>query len=94
MTCIAALSSGEQFNRGCHLAELQQGEVHRVEVMIPGLAIALSFLVWPATDPESLEHEHHDLQSNHPHFAGSNHRERHAHAYVIDEIHSSWPRQR
>jgi hypothetical protein len=35
-----------------------------------------------------LAHEHPDLAPGHPHLAGS---ARHAHAYVIDDLHPHWP---
>jgi MFS family permease len=57
-------------------------------------AIRIGFMVWPADDPEVVEHSHNDLPANHPHLAEAGHGHRHAHAYVIDDMHLAWPRDR
>lgn len=63
-----------------------------------GASAALAFVgtlvawwIWPRKDPEIIEHHHDDLSADHPHL-----REGHAggtasHAYIIDELHRSWP---
>ena len=52
----------------------------------------LAARLWPASDPDELEHSHPDLPLDHPHL-----REhvigRHAHAFTIDELHRRWPVQ-
>lgn len=48
---------------------------------------------WPPSDNTVLEHEHPDLPQNHPHLAQAPGK-RHAHAFVIDSLHSSWPDRR
>jgi len=58
------------------------------------VAIGIGFAVWPADDPEVLEHGHADLSADHPHLAEAGHGRRHAHAYVIDDMHAAWPRER
>jgi len=55
-----------------------------------GLAAAAA--VWPRKDPEEITHAHADLTPDHPHLAGSD-GESHTHAYVIDDLHSSWPQR-
>lgn len=52
--------------------------------------------LWPAGDPEVLEHSHPDLPADHPHWQSGGHRSdhRHAHAYVIDDLHFMWPHGR
>lgn len=47
--------------------------------------------VWPADDQQSLPHTHDDLPPDHPHLTGHNASGRHAHAFVIDELHARWP---
>ena len=50
--------------------------------------------VWPAQDPEVIEHEHPDLPAGHVHTQGavaSGSRVRHAHAFVVDDQHPHWP---
>lgn len=51
----------------------------------------LAFLLWPSRDPDQVSHRHDDLPADHPHL-----RDGHApggieHAFVIDDIHASWP---
>lgn len=47
---------------------------------------------WPKNDPEVIAHEHSDLPTNHPHLTDSeNSHGKHAHAFVIDDVHTSWP---
>jgi H+ antiporter protein len=55
-----------------------------------GAGIAAS--LWPAVDPEVIEHEHPELSSDHPHMRdGHSGDRRHAHGFVIDELHRRWP---
>lgn len=63
---------------------------------LAALATATAFLVWPAGDQEVIEHEHADLPTDHPHLKSGEHaaRKRHRHAYVIDDLHHSWPTAR
>ncbi len=66
-------------------------------IILSGLAIVaigIAFAVWPADDPEVVEHSHDELPADHPHLAEAGHRHRHAHAYVIDDMHLAWPRER
>jgi len=54
-----------------------------------GLVVALR--MWPALDPDILEHEHPELAPDHPHLTSAPARAhgRHAHAFVIDDAHRS-----
>jgi H+ antiporter protein len=52
---------------------------------------ALAVLAWPRNDPEVLAHGHPDLPPSHPHLRAGSRSGRHAHAYVIDELHPGWP---
>lgn len=61
---------------------------------LAAVAIGIGFAVWPADDPEVLEHGHADLSADHPQLAEAGHGRRHAHAYVIDDMHAAWPRER
>lgn len=56
------------------------------------IAIIIALAVWPADDPEVIEHSHADLPRGHAHLAVLGHSRRHAHAYVIDDMHPVWPR--
>lgn len=66
-------------------------------VILAGLAavaIGIALMIWPADDPEVVEHSHVDLPSDHPHLIEGGRERRHAHAYVIDDMHAAWPRER
>ena len=60
------------------------------------LGAGLAAWLWPAADPEVIEHEHSELAPDDPHLRGQNRGRRrddrrHAHAFVIDELHRHWP---
>lgn len=59
--------------------------------VLAAAAVAIVFSVWPARDPEAIEHIHHDLPPDHPHLAGAGNGRNHVHAYVIDDLHKAWP---
>ncbi len=61
---------------------------------VAALAIGVSYAVWPSYDPEAMDHSHDELPAGHPHFAEAGYGHRHAHAYVIDDMHIAWPRER
>ncbi|GAA4135096.1 MFS transporter [Aminobacter aganoensis] len=61
---------------------------------VAATAIGIGFAVWSADDPEVMEHSHNDLPAGHPHLEDAGHGHRHAHAYVIDDMHLAWPRER
>jgi MFS family permease len=56
---------------------------------VTALGAVLAALLWPAQDPDILAHEHRDLSPGHPHLQESG--TRHAHAFVIDDLHPHWP---
>lgn len=63
---------------------------------IAGLSLLLAIRLWPAADPDSVEHGHDELAPHHPHWregksAGVR---RHSHPFVIDSHHSEWPHVR
>lgn len=56
-------------------------------------ATAVTLRLWPAHDPEVVEHEHHDLAPGHAHLDGASLVGgvwRHAHPYRIDACHQRW----
>ena len=65
-------------------------EVALTLAALGALALALTWQLWPAHDPESLPHAHPELPPDHPHLA--QHRRPHAHPYRIDDLHRTWPR--
>ncbi|MBC7139577.1 MAG: MFS transporter [Defluviimonas sp.] len=56
---------------------------------IGALGIVAVLRIWPARDAGELPHAHPDLPPDHPHLAGQGHR--HAHPFVIDDLHRRWP---
>jgi MFS family permease len=51
--------------------------------------VLLAFRFWPAEDSDVVPHQHPELPPDHPHLHGEP--SRHAHAYVIDNLHHRWP---
>lgn len=51
----------------------------------------LAILRWPSEDPEIVPHSHDDLPADHPHVVESHAKGEATHAFVIDELHPSWP---
>ena len=56
-------------------------------------AVAAAARLWPASDPDLVEHMHADLDPDHPHLQADC-GQRHAHAFVIDDLHQRWPAHR
>ena len=52
--------------------------------------VAAAAMLWPASDPDVVEHAHGDLHPSHPHVRGAGYG-RHEHAFVIDDLHRQWP---
>jgi hypothetical protein len=53
--------------------------------------------VWPAQDPDVVAHRHTALATGHKHIHGdvaSQGGVRHAHHFVVDDLHPTWPRTR
>ena len=57
------------------------------------LAAVLGSRLWPRAEPAEIEHGHHDLEPAHPHLQDTptTGPSQHAHEYVIDDEHRSWP---
>ncbi|WP_294607325.1 MFS transporter [Roseovarius sp.] len=53
-----------------------------------GIVVALR--LWPASDPEVVEHTHENLPLDHPHLKGHRH---HSHKLLIDDAHPRWGSQ-
>jgi H+ antiporter protein len=63
--------------------------------VMAGLATLLTLRLWPRHDSDIVEHLHEDLPSDDPHLKGAApvaSGRRHAHTYVIDDRHPTWPR--
>lgn len=64
-----------------------------VLAVLAAIGTLSAFLTWPVHDPDQLPHDHVELGSDHPHrqtFTDSS--GTHVHAYVIDDLHRTWPR--
>jgi H+ antiporter protein len=56
------------------------------------LGAGLAAYLWPAADPEEIAHTHPELSADHPHLREHGVQEhRHAHPFVIDDLHREWP---
>lgn len=58
---------------------------------IGAVALGLALRLWPAGDPETLEHDHADLAPGHPHLVAHGAHGTHRHRFVIDDLHLRWP---
>ncbi|KTE24800.1 MULTISPECIES: MFS transporter [Sphingomonadaceae] len=56
-----------------------------------GALIAIA--IWPREDPDIVAHRHDDLPASHPHIADDHAQGQANHVYVIDELHTNWPRR-
>ncbi|PWK75661.1 MFS transporter [Aminobacter sp. AP02] len=63
---------------------------------IATIALAAALSMWPTSDPDVVGHDHHGLAEDDPHWDEGGHRQgrRHAHRFVIDNLHLEWPRER
>ncbi len=73
-------------------ANLGQTSAFGAMALIAMIGTLAAAALWPKTDPDVIAHEHGDLAAGHVHI-----REAHAkaggHAFVIDDLHTHWPRQ-
>lgn len=59
---------------------------------IAGLGTVLALWLWPTSDPGVVGHLHGDLPGDHPHLREA-HGHGNGHDFVIDDLHSAWPRR-
>ncbi|WP_111733596.1 MFS transporter [Roseovarius amoyensis] len=61
------------------------------------VGVLVAWRLWPAGEPLELFHDHPELPPHHPHLyahgAVDGEVRRHAHVFVIDDLHPVWPRQ-
>jgi predicted MFS family arabinose efflux permease len=53
-------------------------------------SVVVAANVWPSDKTGDLAHRHDDLPADHAHLASAE-RGRHAHAFIIDDLHRAWP---
>lgn len=55
------------------------------------IGVVSATILWPANDPDVIEHDHGDLAPDDPHLQDAPQSKRHAHTFVIDDHHRRWP---
>lgn len=100
----AAFAAQFSLSHGCWLLTYPLAGSLGTTAGLPAAALALgtvalvaalaAWRLWPATDAQRLAHIHTALDRGHPHLVDA-HRAgagwRHAHDYVIDDLHRRWP---
>jgi len=64
-----------------------------VHAVLASFGVLIALKLWPSTDSTILVHEHPELPADHPHIRDASGK-RHAHTFVIDSLHASWPAER
>jgi len=70
---------------------LGQGIAFAILAVLASVGFVAGLVAWPRQDPQIVPHSHGDLPPDHPHLR-SEHASKGQHAFVIDELHSQWPR--
>jgi predicted MFS family arabinose efflux permease len=76
-------------------AEAGMPATFAILALIAVFAVIAASRLWPAADPDEIEHVHETLSDDHPHVTGAERfggGHRHSHPYVIDAHHTEWPR--
>lgn len=62
---------------------------------IAAAALVAALFLWPGTDQEAIPHRHPGLSDSDPHWkeGAPTGGHRHAHAFIIDDLHPQWPRE-
>ncbi len=55
-------------------------------------ALVVAAMVWAKHDPSAIAHHHDDLAPNSPHLLETNAHGMHEHDFVIDDLHTRWPK--
>ncbi len=63
--------------------------------VIAAAALVAALFLWPAGDQETIPHRHPGLPDSDPHWkeGAPTGGHRHAHAFIIDDLHPQWPRE-
>lgn len=70
------------------------GTAFAATAILAAIGTAIAVAIWPANDPDVVDHVHDDLPPDHPHLVEDHVDGRARHAYVIDDLHQYWPEQR
>jgi MFS family permease len=60
--------------------------------ILAAVAIMISVMVWPKNDPDSIPHQHEELPNEDTHGSEVNQSGKHEHVFMIDDLHSQWPK--
>lgn len=69
-----------------------QGAAFAGMAAIAAAGAILGLLVWPQHDPEAVPHNHEELAPDHPHLRDAHRSNANGHSFVIDDLHTQWPR--
>ena len=72
-------------------AKLGQGPAFLAMAIIAASGTGLALAIWPRDDQAHLTH-HHDLPPDHPHMRDAHPDGAKSHAFVIDDLHTHWPK--
>jgi H+ antiporter protein len=61
--------------------------------LLAAVGTVFALLFWPAADPDVVPHSHPELPKDHPHLQ-EGHSAAGSHAFVIDDLHRTWPLKR
>lgn len=71
-------------------AHVSQTAAFAALAALAGFGTVMALWLWPANDPDVIEHVHDDLPSDHQHLR-ENHGHGAEHSFVIDDLHPAWP---
>ncbi|RUM51092.1 MAG: MFS transporter [Marinomonas sp.] len=71
-------------------ANLDMQSVFIIFAVVALLSILIALRIWPKNDISELHHSHVNLPHDHPHLAQGN--TQHSHTFIIDDLHSRWPK--
>ncbi|WP_291076085.1 MFS transporter [Hyphomonas sp.] len=60
--------------------------------LLSALGMATAIIIWPRHDVSVLLHDHPELSPDHPHLQDGHRSGEPVHAFVIDDLHTHWPR--
>jgi H+ antiporter protein len=61
--------------------------------VIAAIGTLLAARLWRGNDPDAVVHTHDELPADHPHLKEGHDQGTASHAFVIDDLHSTWPRR-
>jgi predicted MFS family arabinose efflux permease len=77
---------------GCIGTISGQSEALIAMCLLSAAGTVLAFALWPASNTERVEHTHDDLPPDHPHLREGHQQGQPVHPFIIDELHTHWPK--